>query len=193
MAFSSNGSGDMSDINVAPLVDVLLVLLIVFMVTTAISEQQRAERFKRDSLQERTESLVELNLPVTPDNPLVADPETSKLVVVVDHNLRVFVVRGLTAAAGEKPIADCSAARDATERSAWEPCFKLVEDALRGNRRLLKEGLYLQGDADAPYGFVGGVLESLRGIGLESVDIVTNPSFAREMLETPPRADAATP
>ena len=34
MAFSSNsGSGAMSDINVTPLVDVLLVLLIIFMVT----------------------------------------------------------------------------------------------------------------------------------------------------------------
>jgi biopolymer transport protein ExbD len=39
MAFSSNsgGGGSMSDINVTPLVDVLLVLLIIFMVTSPIA------------------------------------------------------------------------------------------------------------------------------------------------------------
>lgn len=38
MAFSSNsGGGAMSDINVTPLVDVLLVLLIIFMVTAPIA------------------------------------------------------------------------------------------------------------------------------------------------------------
>ena len=42
---------------------------------------------------------------------------------------------------------------------------------------MLKEGLYLEADADAPYGFVSGVLEAFRGIGLESVDIVTDPGF----------------
>ena len=35
MAFSSNsGGGPMADINVTPLVDVMLVLLIIFMITT---------------------------------------------------------------------------------------------------------------------------------------------------------------
>ena len=36
MAFSSNTSGAMADINVTPLVDVMLVLLIIFMVTMPI-------------------------------------------------------------------------------------------------------------------------------------------------------------
>lgn len=36
MAFSSGGSGAMADINVTPLVDVMLVLLIIFMVTAPI-------------------------------------------------------------------------------------------------------------------------------------------------------------
>ena len=38
MAFSSNSSGGaMADINVTPLVDVMLVLLIIFMVTAPIA------------------------------------------------------------------------------------------------------------------------------------------------------------
>ncbi len=175
----------MAEINVAPLVDVMLVLLIIFMVTTAAAEQKKLDKQTQESLQEKTESLVELNLPVTMDNPFVADPETSKLVLVVDRNLRVFVVRGITGAAGEKPIADCSSKQDAKDPAAWNGCFDLVETALKGNRRVLKEGVYLEADADAPYGFVSGVLERLRGIGLESVDIVTNPAFGDGVMVTP--------
>src|SRR3546814_17018762 len=41
MAFSSNSSGgEMADINVTPLVDVMLVLLIIFMVTAPIASYQ---------------------------------------------------------------------------------------------------------------------------------------------------------
>ena len=93
-------AGKLSEINVTPLVDVLLVLLIIFMVTTAAAEQQRVEQKKQTSIQDKTESLVVLNLPVTPENDYLADPETSKLVVVIDKSLRVFVVRGLSTAAG---------------------------------------------------------------------------------------------
>lgn len=168
-------AGKLSEINVTPLVDVLLVLLIIFMVTTAAAEQQRIAQKKQESVQDKTSSLVSLNLPVTPDNDYLADPETEKLVVVIDKSLRVFVVRGLSTAAGQDPIADCSRARGAEDYPA---CFDLIVQTLGHNQRMLKEGLYLEADADAPYGFVSGVLEAFRGIGLESVDIVTDPSFA---------------
>ena len=66
-------AGKLSEINVTPLVDVLLVLLIIFMVTTAAAEQQRVEQKKQTSIQDKTESLVVLNLPVTPEY-LISDP-----------------------------------------------------------------------------------------------------------------------
>ena len=71
-------------------------------------------------------------------------------------------------------IADCSRARSAADYPA---CFDVIVKTLGQNQRMLKEGLYLEADADAPYGFVSGVLEAFRGIGLESVDIVTDPGF----------------
>lgn len=40
MAFSSQSSGAMADINVTPLVDVMLVLLIIFMVTMPVASYQ---------------------------------------------------------------------------------------------------------------------------------------------------------
>ena len=51
MAFSSNaGSGPMADINVTPLVDVMLVLLIIFMVTApALSYQIQVDLPQRTS------------------------------------------------------------------------------------------------------------------------------------------------
>ena len=170
-------AGKLSEINVTPLVDILLVLLIIFMVTTAIAEQKKLENKIQESVQEKTQMLVDLNLPVTPDNPYIADPETSKLVVVIDKNLRIFIVRGLSFEAGQEPIADCSSFVRSTSADAWIPCFDIIKSTLQNNHRLLKEGLYLQADADAPYGFVSGVLKELRQIGLESVDIVTDPYF----------------
>ncbi|MBQ4291566.1 MAG: biopolymer transporter ExbD [Muribaculaceae bacterium] len=166
-------TGKLSEINVTPLVDVLLVLLIIFMVTTAAVEQKRAEAMKQDSVQDKTQNLVSLNLPVTPDNAYLADPDTTKLVVVIDKSLRVYVVRGLSAVAGQDPVADCAN----KPASQWQPCFEIIAKTLGQNQRMLKEGLYLEADADTPYGFVSGVLQALRVLGLQAVDIVTDPNY----------------
>lgn len=175
-------AGKLSEINVTPLVDILLVLLIIFMVTTAAAEQQRLEQKKQESVQEKTESLVSLNLPITPDNDYLADPDTTKLVVVIDKNLRIFVVRGLSNVGVQDPIADCSQSR---APSQWQPCFDIIVDRLGKNQRMIKEGLYLEADADAPYGFVSGVLDAFRKLGLQNVDIVTDPHF-KAVLEAEP-------
>ena len=167
-------AGKLSDINVTPLVDVLLVLLIIFMVTTASAQQHQTEQKKQESVQEKTESLVSLNLPCTPDNDYLADANTTKLVVVIDKNLRIFVVRGLSFVAGQEPVADCSRTRNPAQ---WQPCFDIIVKTLGQNQRMIKEGLYLEADADAPYGFVAGVLQAFRGMGLQAVDIVTDPHF----------------
>jgi biopolymer transport protein ExbD len=181
---SGGGKGAISDINITPLVDVLLVLLIIFMVTTAASEQSKAEAQKQPTIAEKTESLVRLNLPVTEDNPLLADPQTGKLVLIIDENLRVFITSGLSTASEEqaRPIADCQNFRRSTKASDWKPCFDMVQQKLGGsaataNRRMLDEGLYLQADASTPYGFVSGVMARVRELGVDRIDIVTNPSF----------------
>lgn len=180
-------AGKLSEINVTPLVDVLLVLLIIFMVTTAAAEQQRLEQKKQESVQKKTESLITLNLPVTPDNDYLADPDTPKLVVVIDQNLRVYVVRGLSTISGSTtPVADCYPVKN--DPSQWRVdsvCLSQISIKLGKNQRMLKEGLYLEADADVPYGFVSAVLQSFRGAGLQSVDIVTDPHF-KDMLEAAP-------
>lgn len=65
-------NGAMSQINVTPFVDVMLVLLIIFMVTAPMMQQG-----------------LQVNLPKTQSKSLTADQET--VVVTVDRSGRVFI------------------------------------------------------------------------------------------------------
>jgi biopolymer transport protein TolR len=72
MAFSGNSNDLMSDINVTPLVDVMLVLLIIFMVTAPMMVQG-----------------VDVALPQTTAEPL--DSEEEHLVITIDGDNQVFI------------------------------------------------------------------------------------------------------
>src|SRR3990170_1341013 len=75
MAFTNGNGRDrrlMSDINIVPLVDVMLVLLIIFMVTAPMLTQG-----------------VDVNLPQANAKALRSDEE--RLVITVDMNSRIFV------------------------------------------------------------------------------------------------------
>jgi biopolymer transport protein TolR len=72
MAMGSSDSPFMSDINVTPLVDVMLVLLIIFMVTAPMMMQG-----------------VNVSLPQTTSSPLTA--EKDHLTVTIDRSQQVFI------------------------------------------------------------------------------------------------------
>jgi len=73
MAFSSQGgNGTMSDINVTPLVDVMLVLLIIFMVTAPLLEQG-----------------IEVDLPKTKAAPM--ESKEQKLVLTITSDKRFYI------------------------------------------------------------------------------------------------------
>ncbi|MBW2108188.1 MAG: protein TolR [Deltaproteobacteria bacterium] len=72
MAMGSGSKRFMSDINVTPLVDVMLVLLIIFMVTAPMMMQG-----------------VNVSLPQTRSKPLTAEKEY--LTVTIDRNAQVFI------------------------------------------------------------------------------------------------------
>ena len=71
-AGKGGGRSTLSEINVTPMVDVMLVLLIIFMVTTPLIQQG-----------------VKVNLPETKAAPVEADEK--KLVVSIDANKKVFI------------------------------------------------------------------------------------------------------
>lgn len=72
MSMGSNDGGLMADINVTPLVDVMLVLLIIFMVTAPMMMQG-----------------VDVALPETTSAPLSSEKEN--FVITIDANQQVFI------------------------------------------------------------------------------------------------------
>ncbi|MBW1895737.1 MAG: protein TolR [Deltaproteobacteria bacterium] len=72
MAMQRGSSSFMSDINVTPMVDVMLVLLIIFMVTAPMMMQG-----------------VNVSLPQTTSKPLPADKE--HLIITVDRSQQIYI------------------------------------------------------------------------------------------------------
>src|SRR3989304_171471 len=82
MGFGSRGKRSLSEINVTPLVDVMLVLLIIFMVTAPLIQQG-----------------VEVKLPEAKAEPVKAEDE--KLILSVKGDKSIWLGAGGEAARGE--------------------------------------------------------------------------------------------
>ncbi|MCD7098500.1 biopolymer transporter ExbD [Stenotrophomonas sp. MMGLT7] len=66
MAFSSgNSSGPMADINVTPLVDVMLVLLIIFIITTPLMSHKIQVELPRANLDQNPDEAEKRSAPIT--------------------------------------------------------------------------------------------------------------------------------
>lgn len=164
MAGKVGGEGGMiSEINVTPMVDVMLVLLVIFMVTTPMMNKEDDEKRK-----------VELDLPVTRNNANRIDPQnTDKIILAIDEQLIVRI--------GEVVITDCSAALGKAEKDRFEPCFDEVEKKLASNVKLQEDGeIFLLADTDIPYGFVVGSMARIKRAGINKVGMVTNPEYLDE-------------
>lgn len=169
------GKGQMiSDINITPFVDVMLVLLIIFMVATPLIEESDDEKRK-----------VDIDLPVTRQNANKIDPEqTDKMILVISNDLKVSL-RNAKAPGEDTELLDCS---DKKDRSGgpqrFESCFNVVEQKLGQNPKLQEEKeLYLLADTEIPYGFVVGVMARIRKAGVTKLGMVTNPEYLDEESE----------
>lgn len=164
MAGKIGGGGDMiSEVNVTPMVDVMLVLLVIFMVTAPLIEEEDNEKRK-----------VEMDIPVTRNNANRIDPDnTDKVILQIDEKLQVTI--------GEEVITDCSAALQSTEIGRFETCFEEVEAKLGANPKLKEDGeIYLLADTDIPYGFVVGTMARIKRAGIGKVGMITNPEYLDE-------------
>lgn len=168
MAMSGNrGPGGMlAEINVTPMVDVMLVLLIIFMVTAPMIDKTEEDKRK-----------VDLELPVTRDNPNQINPEDSdKMILEISRDLKVHI--------GETLVVDCSAQLEGSEKTRFEPCFEEIELKLGANQKLQDEGeIYLLADTEIPYGFVVGTMARIKKAGIDKLGMVTNPEYLTDDAE----------
>lgn len=132
--FEQKGSGAVGDINVTPLIDIVLVLLIIYMVVTPVMTNQMDI-----NLPEKTETVPEEKVPT--EQLLVATCEDGTYTVnrkaaplgEITDTLRKKVIK--KRAAGEKPVVFVDAHPDAN----YERVVKLM-DAVRdaGNQANIK-------------------------------------------------------
>jgi biopolymer transport protein TolR len=124
--------GIRGDINVTPLVDVVLVLLIIFMVLTPSTLKH-----------------LTANVPKKPDEPVPPAPTDTSIVVDYGEN-REITVNG-------EPVTV------ATLREA-------LSERLRGSRQKV---VFFKAADDAPYGEVVRLMDVARGVGAQTLAVVT--------------------
>lgn len=161
---SGNGSGNggrrtLSEINVTPLVDVMLVLLVVFMVTTPMIVEEMQQR------------KVEVDLPKTSAEPMKPSDVKENLILTLHRDFRIT----WTDENGEQvpvPGIDCTQVKD----EDFAACLAPLEAKLKANVRVQEQQrLFLEADRKLPYGFVVDVMARIRKAGIPHLGMVTNP------------------
>lgn len=135
----------MSEINVVPYIDVMLVLLVIFMATAPLLTQG-----------------VNVDLPDAPSE-AIADTQSDTLVISMRKDGALFINTG--AAAARK------AAMDGTRVTI----FSLQEQAAKILRARTDVPVYIKADASLNYGDVVRVMTVLQKAGAQSVGLITDP------------------
>jgi len=155
------GSGVMADINITPLVDVMLVLLIIFMVAAPVMEKERSKRELEEN-RDKQQRLVALNLPALNN----ADASPAPVRTVTLH-----VSASLKVSLDDVLVADCSAHAEAVDKRLWQPCLDAVEGAVRDVKEAREGGVAVDADPVAKFGFVVGVMHRLHRANIERVSM----------------------
>lgn len=156
---TGKGRGSLSEINVTPLVDVMLVLLVVFMVTTPMIVEEMKQR------------QVDVDLPSTTSNQPVK-PSELKTIIVLKGDYTVGLDTGREDG-GVSELANCTAAAPG---GLFGECLAGLDTKLEANPELKEVGrIFLMADRKLPYGFVVDVMARLRNAGLVNLGMVTNP------------------
>ncbi|MEM9188144.1 MAG: biopolymer transporter ExbD [Myxococcota bacterium] len=150
MAFSSGGDGrggPMSEINVTPMVDVMLVLLIIFMVSAPL-----------------------LTTGVSVDLPNAEAPGMD-----VDEDLPLIVVEHVPAEEREQggPVSRLYFFEDPITLPQLEA--RLRTDERLVNAESGEKEVFVQADERVPYGEVVRVLAIVRQVGIQKMGLVTDP------------------
>lgn len=156
MAFQGKGGGAINEINITPLVDVMLVLLVVFMVTTPIIAEEMVQR------------KVEIDLPQTNAKPV--QKSDMKTLVILYPDYRVMLDLG----EGASPLVACPP--NLTEPAVQEHCLDELKPKLEKNPKLNTDmTIFFLADRSLPYGFAVDVMARIKDAGYTKLGMVTNP------------------
>jgi biopolymer transport protein TolR len=138
----------MSEINVVPYIDVMLVLLIIFMITAPLLSQG-----------------VDVELPKLASEPMVPEPDNPPVVISVDRDGNYYIAfGGETLEDQDKPVD----AQVLVNRIA--ALLKYAAEQKRPKTRV-----FVKGDQNVPYGYVVKLMSMLQNAGVEGVGLVTEP------------------
>jgi biopolymer transport protein ExbD len=150
----NNNRRALSEINVTPLVDVMLVLLIVFMVTTPIM------------VEELVKKELEMNLPETRAPQAMSQSDT---VITVRNDWSVKMSLGK----GETSLADCSQ----DKATQFANCLSALETAVKNSKPLQdSKRILVFAETGLPYDFAVKVFASIKRAGKKKLFLITNPT-----------------
>jgi biopolymer transport protein TolR len=156
MAFQSSGGGALNEINITPLVDVMLVLLVVFMVTTPIIAEEMVQR------------KVEIDLPTTNAKPIQKSDMKTLVVLYPDYRVMLDLGEGPSLLAGCPPTP-----KDPNQQ---RKCLDDIKPKLEKNPKLTPDmTIFFLADRSLPYGFAVDVMSRIKEAGYTKLGMVTNP------------------
>jgi biopolymer transport protein TolR len=135
----------------------MLVLLVVFMVTTPIIVEEMKPR------------KVPVELPKTSAEPLKAE-DLQNMILTLHADYRVTWSEG----DNDMPLpgVDCTAVKDGD----FSACLAPLEAVIKANPKVQEDQrVFLQADRRLPYGFVVDVMARVRKAGVPHLGMVTNP------------------
>jgi biopolymer transport protein ExbD len=149
MSSGSSSGGATPNINVTPLIDVLLVLLIIFMVITPM----KPHRFE-----------AKVPAEPKPDDQTVAKPNPLTLVVAVNNADKKVTLN-------KEPAGDVSDASPLTERLSAIFKERESQGAFREGTNEVEKTVFIKSPRSAKYGEVVRVLDAVKQAGAQPIGL----------------------